>query len=528
MVWGHGNPVTGPAWGKSGNPNTNKTWTGAGQPGSIQGTPPVLSLASFVGPVPSQYNMLLWSNNAPSTDFANVYWTPQASSVSSGIKGPDNNLTAYRLVEDATSANHSIAPAGIGKPSGGDPDLIPWRAAVIARASQRTRIVVQWGMFNDPTDSLVRVGFNLNGGTVYSTSAGANITILNTSVSLLTGGWYLCTFDFQYSNPPARSFVWTPRIYIDAGSGNASVNINYQGNGSAGVDLWWWNMLPVQAWSINSLDFFDDFTSLGTIDLQNTKRPGYNWYINNNWPNAIFQNADLRQGPSPPFIFTLSSPSVLQINNPNNNVASYTSNMMTAVTNGGNGYIGKGWNGPAVFDCLFTYDQSLFPNFNGQATNPPAFWGESLEMRCNNSLNAAGNFIELDHFEAFSNNSSTVWSFISFPGFSTASRLTSDNLFTATPTTFQRMSSMWITMKANNNASGIFLFFLNGQFYAGVGYSPSLPAGNAWYLTDGQHLPVILITAENTTSNPGGGLPFLIDYVKVYIDPRYATSGGFG
>ena len=34
--------------------------------------------------------------------------------------------------------------------------------------------------------------------------------------------------------------------------------------------------------------FFDDFDSLSTIDVNNTHKPGFNWYTDSQWPNSSF------------------------------------------------------------------------------------------------------------------------------------------------------------------------------------------------------------------------------------------------
>ncbi len=498
--------------------------------------PPVPpSLASIVGPVPATFNMLWWTAIATFTDFKNgvddansvndYYGFVNASINNTSVIAPDLTSTAQHLAETGAFGNHTVNTLGgahpIGWPVVNSTSALSWRVGVIAKAAERARIVVEWG--NNLGGSATSVGFDLSGvQTGYDNVSGTNTTILATSIKSLGNGWCLCTFDFSFTPRPPASCAWLPQIYIDAGSGTAARNINYTGSNGSGVDLWWFSILPIVSWPLK-LTFNDDFTSLSTIDIHDTRAPGFNWYTHNTWPNAAFnpppQPADTQQPPTPLGVLTLSSPSVLRIYNPNNNVASYTSQIMSACTDGANGYVGHAFNGPCVMDAYLTWDPSIGAPFVPLPTLWPSFWSESVEMRANFNLDASGHYIETDFLEGpFTGPpSTTVHSDKAIPP-TALNAMSSPNFTISTYPAFTRMSMMWITMAANDGIFGSFISFVNGQYHmnADFAYSTTIPAGSAYYACDGHHLPVILITSENTTNNPGGGWPFFIDWVKVY------------
>jgi hypothetical protein len=62
-------------------------------------------------------------------------------------------------------------------------------------------------------------------------------------------------------------------------------------------------------------------------------------------------------------------------------------------------------------------------------------------------------------------------------------------------------------------SEGIVLNFVNGQIIRNNG--TTYTAGGTYSGSDGHDMPVILDTAENTSSG-GGGLAMYIDWVKVY------------
>lgn len=485
-------------------------------------------LANAIGHIPAALNMTKWGSYARFTNFRDAYWgfsNNGASISSASFIAPDGSATGQKLVESANNGPHAVGPFGenhpIGKPAVNGAGAVPWRMAAIVKAAERTRIVLNWGIFTDANAS-VSVGFDLAGGNVgYDNQAGTNSTISAATMRSLGNGWWLCYFDWTYNVSPSSSVVWTYQVSIDAGSGTSARNASYVGNGSSGVLVWWLNILPVRAWSFRRV-FDDHFDTLGTIDLDDTRAEGFNWYIHNTWPDCLDRPVigpppDTQQPPASPDIFSLDRPSVLRIYNPNNNVTSYTSMMMTAAAHpiNANDYVGNAWGGPLVFDGFVNWDSSLNAQ-TWQNTNLPAFWSESIEFRINSGLNASGNYLEVDTTEDIFNNSANLHSYECIPSFSDLSRLSAGSAYSMFLGSFVRVSSMWITMAGNNGTWGEFLFFANGTYIGDQPYSASFPSGSAYAATDDHRLPLILITAENTTANVGGGFPFYVDRVSVY------------
>lgn len=478
-------------------------------------------LATFVGPVPAALNMLFWTATATYTDFSNAYFATVNASFNSTIFAPDGTHTGQHLAETNANGNHAVNTKGAAHPLGIPRVLatsaVSWRVAVIVKPAERTRIVIEWG---NNVGTASSVGFDLVGLAVFDSVNGANTTVIATSIRSLGDGWCLCTFDFSYSVRPPSSFIWVPQIYIDAGTGSAARNISYVGTTGNGVYLWWWNILPVVSWSLRQT-FFDDFESLSTIDIADSRLPGFNWYTHNTWPNAAFKPPDTQQPPTPLGVLTISSPSVLRIYNPNSNATSYTSQIMSACTDGANGYIGNAWNGPVVFDTYTTWDQNAGAPFVPLPTLWPSIWGESLEMRANFNLDASGHYIEVDTMEAPSGQpvSFTVHSDTAIPPAPLNQEGTNSAIIPAYPT-FQRTSTMWITMASNDGIYGTFIYFANGMYPQDADFAYSntgFPTGtSAYHLCDGHHLPIIFDTSENTSAGAFGGWPFYIHWVKVY------------
>jgi|SRR5215469_5740106 len=111
---------------------------------------------------------------------------------------------------------------------------------------------------------------------VANTAFGSGVLPGATSITALTTGpnpWcllymdVLCSFQFCLVS-----------VVIDQGSGTAAENTVYLGDGSSGIFGWRAVTLPPGAWQFNNRVFFDDFNDLSTIDINNTKAPGFNWY----------------------------------------------------------------------------------------------------------------------------------------------------------------------------------------------------------------------------------------------------------
>src|SRR6266550_4814226 len=247
-----------------------------------------LTLRTFIGLVPAQFNMI------PSgADLTGTLWQVANTSItgSAGL-GPDVRTQSQKLKENAANSEHNVSiPSGGGAGIGTQVPAIatcgttnlPMRFAVIAKAAGRTRIVlkIRTGNFINSTASM---GFDLSGGnTNYDGVHDGHFTIVGQAIRSLGGGWWLCTFD-------ARSDAVDTQIgcdiILDNGSGTAARSTTYIGDNVSGVQIWYSSLLPMAAWTAFSTSpkFFDDFNSLNTIDVNDTRAPGFSWYTHNRWP----------------------------------------------------------------------------------------------------------------------------------------------------------------------------------------------------------------------------------------------------
>lgn len=125
--------------------------------------------------------------------------------------------------------------------------------------------------------------------------------------------------------------------------------------------------MPPQAWARSGGTIFrDDFTSLSTIDLNNTKAPGFNWYTNNIWA-ANGQRPVDGVSPTPSNIFSQSGSNLILA--PWAHGANQTE-IGTAVWLGGTSYIGRTFLPDVTFEIRYQ-EPVVTTNFG----LPPLLWG---------------------------------------------------------------------------------------------------------------------------------------------------------
>lgn len=298
-----------------------------------------------------------------------------ANSVTLGamITAPDGTNTAQRIVETTTNSQHSLSAVG---QNGGSAfgSGVTMRTAVFAKAAERTRIALTMRTQNVGGDNLVTV-FDLVGGQIGvapTYTPGADTwTNLAAQIVPFGNGWYLCQMEaflptiFQGS----QKHILTD-FMIDANSGTAAQNTSYVGDVSKGLYAWNSVMLPARAWGLNTPTFFDDFTSLSTIDTGNTKAPGFKWYQGSAWPNPGFQ--------ATPETVTFSvSGSVVTIHYVSGTGNNLTLN--TAAYDGAGGFVGT------AFQTPFLWETNHFFGLTGIGTDPQhtTFWSTNVERFLN-------------------------------------------------------------------------------------------------------------------------------------------------
>lgn len=485
------------------------------------------TLADVVGYVPANFNMLPWGKFAPASNFTDAQWTLTRSSITTGIANPYGSLNAQRLIPSTANNTHYVTT---------DVEMhfqhpIPIKVSAIIQAGGYTRAVLYWKNFHD-ANSVGSVGFDLTGGNhAYDIVEGSAVDITDTAAQSLGGGWWLCSFVHHYVTPMEReSHVWQPELRVDNGTGTAARSVSFAGDGTSGVNVWWFNILPKAAWDLTHKAFEDDFDSLATIDLANSKAPGFKWYINNLYEDSFMPTfgweTNPPSAPSDPEAFTISSPSVLRIYTPgvDGAAAGWNSQLWSTVTDGAGDVIGYSHKPPLVYDGYVNWDGDPGA-FNPQWSGYAAFWGmpiEALQDPSISGMEPEDHFNELDVSEAQANargSSLHDWSVPASPVRTTVV----GGLDTAFPMvlgTFRRLSALWLRPEDTGTDWGIFMFFVDGRFgrFADGEYSategdqPGIGAGS-----DEHHMNVILNSSGAVAS--GDGQAFFIDWVKVYTKP---------
>lgn len=500
-----------------------------------------LTLVDFVGYVPATYNLMdsgqdfrpgLFGLHAA---FSHT-WAVTNASITTGVLSPAHNLTAQKLVEGSSNSAHNVyvgdsdgAP-GVNTSylSVNQMDGVIWRLACIAQPAERTRIVLNIAAGFGGGPPTISVGFDLAGvRTGYSNVAGAGWTILATNIQSIGAGWCLCTIDFTFAtaNPTIKRQP-TPYISLDNGSGTAANSTTYTGNGTSGVNLWWFNLLPRGAWSLSQQAFFDDFNSISTIDMSDTRAPGFNWYRHNDWPNnSMYQagNTNWFRSAATPTGYISESNSILTLSS---DISTYGSGLITAATaSNPAGYVGQAWPLSFLAEIKAGWD------WNIGTFSTTAFWAAAMEELVGTApLNSR--YAELDFYEGGTGNVGSEpfgpgSAFHSFKIESSVGNVQSQIVPAGggsdATTTRHLYGSIWLGPADNDGVWGLRINFFNGVMTRnGDGHWSAIAAYNAtdsglrpfgmWKEANYQNFPIII----------GAGLnrPMTMDWVRVYNNPN--------
>lgn len=150
---------------------------------------------------------------------------------------------------------------------------------------------------------------------------------------------------------------------------------------------------PAQAWGYSNLTFYENWASTGTIDLSNTMASGFNWYINNAFPNAVVGSTNfgniLTAAATQSGDLSVSS-NQMAISTDRSNIAE---SLNTCVWNG-SALIGTTFTGGFYIDVPMKFDPTAGQTgFNAW----PIFWFAPKEFLNGSITNT--NFAEIDGFE---------------------------------------------------------------------------------------------------------------------------------
>jgi hypothetical protein len=536
-------------------------------------TPPP-TLASFIGYWPATVNMLPWSGSdgktlyGGHTDFnaldsiGGIIWNTTSglnpggnlSIVDTTIPSYDGTLTIQKLVEDTNNSTHSVGLSALicREETGYHP--LTYRLMAIVKAAERARVVLRVTSPFSIINVTASVGFDLAGGnTGYDISNDANITIVGQQMVSLGNSFWACIFDFKWNTATTGlgllggAFAWCPEILLDSGSGTAARNVTYTGDGTSGVYSSMLSLLPLALWNTRSRVFFDDFNNLSTVDVNNTKTAGFNWYVGGDFPNSSPAGFWHPKPDTLANVFSMYQPSIMQMQTqaPYINESNFNSNASSVVYTSGTGLaslMGNYWAPPLIMDAYFTYDSPQYGFLRDEQhpggtylMNNTAFWSASAETLAGSPLDGSGHYLEFDVTDVSGSTSGEgagaqasplEWM---APGVQQGSwsfpHTTPANL-----SEFRRYTGVWLD--AASGASGVagwglFIFFNNGKFeihqtnmfaYQTAGASHPAPFGGTVVTgseIDSQHLMVFLWgTATRVESGPGPACRW--DWVAVW------------
>ena len=161
---------------------------------------------------PERRNLIQYSE-----DFSQSYWTKTGSSVASGFISPSGDLTAFKLVESATTAAHKIN-TGYTFAAGTSYSLSVYLKMEENRYVQLTSgNTVVWG-----ANSI----FDLQNGVISSLISGTS------NITALADGWYKCTI-----SGTAGISTFTD-VSIFGNTDGTTSQETYTGDGASGFYIW--------------------------------------------------------------------------------------------------------------------------------------------------------------------------------------------------------------------------------------------------------------------------------------------------
>lgn len=237
-------------------------------------------------------------------------WTKtniQDTTFATTIASPDGTTNAQKMIANNTSGGHQVTNTGVNHQAG----AVQYRCAadVASTPGDYTRIDIQIASGGNG----VAAPFDIAGGQVGAspTTFGSGWSAVTAAASIQYIGknasgqaFYRAILDVTTPASGATTFGCT--VGLDAGSGVAALNNVFAGNGTKGLYVWQIKLVPTAAWNLNITPLNDPLTSSSTFDTTNSKATGFNWYLNNVWPNAAEGNTQAWKTTTPTQASSLS------------------------------------------------------------------------------------------------------------------------------------------------------------------------------------------------------------------------------
>lgn len=464
------------------------------------------SVEWFMGKVPANFNMVDGYNlNSTAT-----WHRSGLANVLTGQTAPNGSATAFKIVENGALSTHQLnAPTVDGFDiQGFIPGAVPIRLAVIAKAAERTRLILAIRSTIGGGNPTVKCGFNLALGQIFATSAGTNWTIDDVSITKQFNGYWLCILTARYAG---SDVLHRPSIILDNGTGIAAESSNYTGDGTSGALVYYASCMPKAAWSLQQA-FFDDFTSTDHIDLNDTRAPGYTWYTHNQFPNFPCIGSLIQSTPPTPANYFSVNNSILTISS---DVSGYGSGIMSACVKPGDNsdYIGVTYNFPMILEGRIAYDPAIAAqHLLAYSGSIPALWTTSMPKLLGTSPSGTGS-PELDAFEAFSTPRAT---FIEYDCVAPAADFAVQGANPGSINEFHKYGAMILTPSADTNNRGLFMAFGDGLWKL---FAHSWSTSGTYSSLNGTQDVALLLGAGFGHIDPGSvptNNPIFVDWVRLF------------
>lgn len=261
-------------------------------------------------------------------------------------------------------------------------------------------------------------------------------------------------------------------------------------------------------YGFNRLTFFDDFTSINTIDVNNTLQPGFNWYMRN-----LVQTGGgiVTQNPS-----TVSVSSSVLTFTPNSSSGGWLGTYGLVGNAGSATNVGSGIAaGGGYFECRIAFSPQSVVNLW------PTFWMIDQQVFLNviNSLSFSSNYAEIDFFEYEGGASYTDWDW-----YSAATQYKNTNTSIAgTPNiadgSYHKIGGLLVP-QAKNSGTGLIERYIDGVAYSSsiVNYSATTVSPQAQVGAPTGWMAALdhSTLGFNLQIGSGGGWPINVDYVMVW------------
>ncbi len=358
----------------------------------------------------------------------------------------------------------------------------------------------------------------LAGGTGGANVFGAVYLGVGTDVVNVANGWWRIGLSFTSDAATAFQLIAT----VDNGQGQSARSVSFAGATNKGIWLWKCNMLPTAAWNHTALAFDTEFTNPtnATLDLQNTKAAGFQFYLGGPWPNSTnYTNVTqawriAAQQVAGNLSFGADGLSITGLSTVGQDIS-------TVAYTSGSSYVGTALTPAGLWCAGLKFDKAN--SISGQVTWP-AFWSIAVEFL----TGSASHFVEADHIEINppASGSGTVintwgtldWTIAALnisqshyqPTISGATQGNEDNAA-------HRYCDLWI-VSTENGGIGYKQRYFDNNYLGSIDLtyssgSTSIPASSPntsgdYFVAESQHFPVLL--------SAWVGLPAIWQYVRIW------------